>query len=61
MASQPFGDATGPEPSRLRFIDALPGQLAHDCLSVWRDARQGDALPALWDFAPHRLPPAVLP
>lgn len=61
MAPQLVGDATGPEASQPRFIEALPLQLARDCLNVWRDARQGEALPALWDFAPHRLPPAILP
>jgi hypothetical protein len=46
---------------QLRFIDALPSPVARDCLSAWRVARQGEALPALWSFAPHRLPPAILP
>jgi hypothetical protein len=61
MAPRPVGDATGSEPSQLPFIDALPLQLARDCLTVWRDARQGDTLPALRNFAPHLLPPTLLP
>jgi hypothetical protein len=43
------------------FIDALPSQLARDCFIVWRNARQGGVVPSLWDFAPTRLPPPVLP
>lgn len=39
----------------------MPTQAARDCLAVWRAARQGKALPDLWDFAPHALPAAVLP
>ena len=30
-------------------------------MAAWRSARQGETPPALWDFAPHGLPPAVLP
>ena len=44
-----------------RFIDALPSPQARDCLAAWRAARHGETLPSLWDFAPHRLPAAVLP
>jgi PAS domain-containing protein len=54
-------DSRGLAPSRPRFIDALPTQSARDCLAAWRAARHGEMLPDLWDFAPHRLPPALLP
>lgn len=47
--------------SERQFVDILPSQAARDCLVAWRDARQGDMLPALWSFAPHLLPAAVLP
>jgi len=39
----------------------MPTQAARDCLAAWRAARHGATLPNLWDFAPHALPPAVLP
>jgi hypothetical protein len=54
-------DSRGHAPSHRRFIDALPTQEARDSLFAWRSARRGETLPNLWDFAPHRLPPALLP
>jgi hypothetical protein len=61
MAIPRLDDPTRSEPSPPRFVDMLPSQLARDCLAAWCRARTGDALPTLWDFAPHKLPPAVLP
>jgi hypothetical protein len=52
---------SGRAPPQPPFIDTLPSPLARDCLAAWRSARHGETLPALWDFAPHGLPPAVLP
>ncbi len=46
---------------RRRFADILPLPAARDAFAAWRRARRGDSLPALFDFAPHRLPPSVLP
>lgn len=43
------------------FVDRLPTPAARDCFAAWLAARRSDGPPALHDFAPHRLPPAVLP
>lgn len=44
-----------------RFVDVLINPIALQSFHVWKAARGAAALPQLWDFAPHRLPAAVIP
>ena len=43
------------------FVDVLPSQAARDCFAAWRKARRDAVLPVRGEFAPLRLPAAVLP
>ena len=53
------GDA--PAAPRTRFLDVLSPRPARDSFLAWRDVRHGRRLPALFDFAPLRLPRPLLP
>lgn len=70
---QPWRLALGSVPRKTRafrrtephlpspFISALGHGEARACFDAWVAARTGDGLPPVTGFAPHRLPPAVLP
>jgi len=52
--------ANGDSVGSGRFVDHLPEQ-GRRCFAAWLASRPTIGLPALHAFAPHRLPPAVVP
>jgi hypothetical protein len=44
-----------------RFIDIVANDDTRSAFRAWKRARTGSGLPRLLDFAPHELPPRLLP